>query len=136
MTKFKLDQRLQSDCFFIDNINLSQLLLMNDSNYPWLILVPQKNNITELTDLSFIDQTTLLQEINLISKIIKDIFIIDKLNIATLGNVVSQLHIHIIGRKKDDASFPKPVWGNSKIRPYNIEESTKIIQNFKEKLNG
>jgi len=136
MTKFKLDQRLQSDCFFIDNINLSQLLLMNDSNYPWLILVPQKNNITELTDLSFIDQTTLLQEINLISKIIKDIFIIDKLNIATLGNVVSQLHIHIIGRKKDDASFPKPIWGNSKIRPYNIEESTKIIQNFKEKLNG
>jgi len=124
---FTLDSRLENDTLFIANLKLSRLLLMNDSNFIWLILVPQKENLTELTDLDFSEQTELLKEINLLAKILKKNFPCDKLNIATLGNVVSQLHIHIIARRKDDAAFPKPVWGNSVFKPYEKERAQNLI---------
>lgn len=134
MSEFKLDSKLANDCFFIGNLNLSQLLLMNDSNYPWLILVPRKPNLVELIDLELEQQNQLLQEINQISQLLKENFTIDKLNIANLGNIVSQLHIHIIGRKKDDISFPNPVWGQKPAKAYSENEAQKIIKLLQSKV--
>jgi diadenosine tetraphosphate (Ap4A) HIT family hydrolase len=118
---FKLDSRLKNDCFLIKELKLSKLLLMNNKLYPWFILVPKRSNITEIIDLNFEDQKILLSEINEISKIIQQKYQPDKLNIAALGNVVSQLHIHIIARYKNDATFPQPVWVSNKKEEYGDE---------------
>lgn len=128
---FSLDSRLENDTIFIANLKISRLLLMNDSNFLWLILVPQKENLVELTDLDFSEQTELLKEINLVAGILKKHFHCDKLNIATLGNVVSQLHIHVIARRKDDAAFPRPVWGNSVFKLYEKGVAENLITKIK-----
>lgn len=131
---FALHSQLKSDTHFICDLPLSSALLMNDANYLWLILVPRKPNLIELTDLSFAEQTQVLQEINSVAKILKKEFNAEKLNIAALGNVVSQLHIHVIGRKKNDATFPKPVWGNAPAKPYATKEAEALIQKLKSLL--
>lgn len=133
---FNLHPQLQADTHFIQDLEVSSLLLMNDANYLWMILVPRQQNLIELTDLKFDDQIKVLHEINLIGKIIKDQFAFDKLNIGALGNVVSQLHIHLIGRKKDDVTFPKPVWGNHPIKPYQKEEAEALINKIKSLLQN
>ncbi len=131
---FALHSQLKSDTHFICDLPLSSALLMNDANYLWLILVPRKPDLIELTDLSFTEQTQVLQEINSVAKILKKEFNAEKLNIAALGNVVSQLHIHVIGRKKNDATFPKPVWGNAPAKPYATKEAEALIQKLKSLL--
>ncbi len=131
---FILDPKLQSDTFFIQDLKISRVLLMNDSNYPWLILVPHKPDLMELTDLSFFEQTELLHEINIVAKILQENFGAEKLNIAALGNVVKQLHIHVIARKKNDITFPKPVWGNAPAKPYSNKEAQDLIQKIKSLL--
>lgn len=138
MTKFAnnhldfIDPRLIADCFFIEELELSTLLLMNDANYPWLILVPRLKNIYDLTDLDYIKQRVLLEEINLCGEFLKKNFIVDKLNIASLGNVVKQLHIHIIARKIDDVAYPKPVWGVVKAKKYTENNAQEIINKLKQ----
>jgi len=132
---FVLNSKLQSDTFLVADLTFSRLLLMNDSNYPWLILVPRKPDLIEFTDLSFDEQTEVLREINLLGKILKENFGAEKLNIAALGNVVSQLHIHVIGRKKNDVTFPKPVWGNAPAKIYDEEMAQKLIQKIKSYLS-
>ncbi len=132
---FSLNHRLAADTFFVANLKLSRLLLMNDSNYFWFILVPQKPDLVELIDLEFEDQIELLREINWLSGILKKDFSAHKLNIAALGNVVKQLHIHVIGRRNDDAAFPKPVWGNSIEMPYKEEAAEFLINKIKKHLN-
>ena len=122
-----IDKNLQGDCYFIANLELSTLLLLNDENYPWLILVPRLSNVFDLTDLDFEDQKTLLKEINFCSQFLKNNFQVDKLNIASLGNIVKQLHIHIIARNKDDITFPKPVWGNSMAKKYQNKNADELI---------
>jgi len=131
---FVLDAKLKADTFFIADLKLSQLLLMNDANYVWLILVPKKENLSELIDLNFDEQVELLGEINLLSRILKNEFSCDKLNVANLGNMVRQLHIHVIARKKDDATFPKPVWGNAPTKPYFENEAQSLIAKIKSLL--
>ena len=131
---FALHSQLKSDTHFICDLPLSSALLMNDANYLWLILVPRKPDLVELTDLSFAEQTQVLQEINSVAKILKKEFNAEKLNIAALGNVVSQLHIHVIGRKKNDATFQKPVWGNAPAKPYATKEAEALIQKLKSLL--
>jgi diadenosine tetraphosphate (Ap4A) HIT family hydrolase len=133
---FVLDSRLELDTFLIAELEISKLLLMNDSNYLWLILVPRIAGAKELIDLDFRSQTKVLQEINLISKIVKENFACEKLNIAALGNVVSQLHIHIIARRKNDAAFPKPVWGNSAIKFYQKEQAQNLILQIQNLINS
>lgn len=128
--KFKLDKILENDCFLIKDLELSKLLLMNNKLYPWLILVPQRPDMMEIIDLNCNDQQTLLKEINYVSKIIKNIYKPDKLNIANLGNIVSQLHIHIIARYKNDNSFPKPVWIDNNRTYYNNKDIKNIRQYF------
>jgi diadenosine tetraphosphate (Ap4A) HIT family hydrolase/succinate dehydrogenase flavin-adding protein (antitoxin of CptAB toxin-antitoxin module) len=132
---FKLNPILQKDSFFIADLQLSMVLLMNDANYPWIILVPKKPNLKDLTDLEMNDQIILLEEINLIAKILKQEFHCDKLNIASLGNVVSQLHIHVIVRNISDQTFPKPVWGNALAKEYEAKNLQITIDKIRRHLN-
>ncbi len=131
---FLLDSKLAGDTFPVADLKISKLLLMNDANYTWLILVPKKANLVELTDLSFDEQIEVLREINLVGKILQENFGAEKLNIAALGNVVKQLHIHVIARKENDVTFPKPVWGNAPAKPYVEQEAQSLIQKIKSLL--
>lgn len=131
---FTLHPQLESDSFFISDLKISRLLLMNDANYLWLILVPRKAGLVELIDLSFEEQMEVLFEINLLSEILKKDFFADKINIGALGNVVSQLHIHVILRKKNDATFPKPVWGNAEAKLYAEDEAKNLVKKIREIL--
>jgi diadenosine tetraphosphate (Ap4A) HIT family hydrolase len=131
---FKLHPKLEEDSFFVADLKISRLLLMNDSNYLWLILVPKIENASELTDLNFEDQIEVLREINLCGKILKESFLVDKLNIAALGNVVPQLHIHVIGRMKNDVAFPKPVWNSAPAKSYAPAEAASVISKINELL--
>jgi diadenosine tetraphosphate (Ap4A) HIT family hydrolase len=133
---FILDKKLQQDSFFIGDLELCKVLLMNDANYPWLILVPRQNNLKDIIDLSFDDQIILLKEINFVAEILKKEFECDKLNIANLGNVVSQLHIHVIARKKNDITFPKPVWGNASAVEYCGNNLTKTLEKIQKYFNN
>jgi diadenosine tetraphosphate (Ap4A) HIT family hydrolase len=124
---FELDKKLQADTLFIHDFEVSRLLLMNDANYLWLILVPRKSDLAELIDLDFDEQTLVLKEINLVAKILQNEFGAYKLNIANLGNVVRQLHIHVIARFEDDPSFPKPVWGAVLTKHYEEKTAQNLI---------
>jgi len=130
---FELDKNLANDTFFVSDLKNCRLLLMNNANFLWLILVPRIVGAVELIDISIETQTEILQEINLVAKIMQKKFLPHKLNIATLGNVVRQLHIHIVARFVDDVAFPKPVWG-SEIKKYNENESSDLILQIKEEL--
>lgn len=130
MAGFNLDAKLAQDTIFLKDLELSRLLLMNDSNYPWLILVPRKEHISELFELSVEEQNTLMSEISMVSKIMKKEFVPDKINVATLGNIVKQLHVHIIVRFKHDPVWPDPVWGKRTAITYNLSQITKLKQIF------
>lgn len=123
---FVLDPRLAQDTVSIGDFPLCRLLLSNDSNYPWFILVPRRAEISELFQLSTADQLQLWQETTALSQILKDAFNADKLNVAALGNIVSQLHMHIIVRYREDAAWPAPVWGKHPARPYTAEQLSAI----------
>jgi diadenosine tetraphosphate (Ap4A) HIT family hydrolase len=103
---FTIDERLITSSTKITELELSTLFLKNDATYPWLILVPRANNISEIYQLNSKDQKILMHEINRVSLIIKDIFKPEKINIGSLGNIVSQLHIHLIGRYSNDPTWP------------------------------
>ena len=119
---FSTDPTLASDSELIGHLVLSDLRLSNDANYLWLILVPRVEGCTELIDLSAEDQSLLVDEINIVSRLLQQPFAADKINIATLGNVVSQLHIHCIARYRDDACWPKPVWGQVPALAYEQDQ--------------
>ncbi len=123
---FKLDPQLKNDTFFIKDLKLCQVLLMNNSLYPWIILVPKKADLIEIIDLSKEEQVLLIEEIALVSKALKKHLNPKKLNVANLGNMVAQLHIHIIARFENDSSFPKPVWGLGS-KSYDKDEVEKVI---------
>ncbi|WP_409283908.1 HIT domain-containing protein [Pseudomonas protegens] len=123
---FTLDSRLQQDTLPIGDFPLCRLLLSNDSNYPWFILVPRREDISELFQLDVTDQLQLWRETTALAEVLKDSFDADKLNVATLGNVVSQLHMHVIVRKRDDAAWPAPVWGKHPAKPYTAQEVVAI----------
>lgn len=129
---FKLDPKLKADTIFIEALDLSDLLLMNDSRFPWLILVPRRENMVEIFDLTLNDQQTLWKETIAISEWAKKHFKADKMNVAAIGNIVSQLHVHIVVRKKTDVAWPKPVWGVGEAIPYeNLESLRSSLVNRK-----
>ncbi|TWE02208.1 diadenosine tetraphosphate (Ap4A) HIT family hydrolase [Pseudomonas sp. AG1028] len=115
---FVLDSRLQQDTFVLGDLPLSRVLLSNDARYPWFILVPRREDVTEVFQLSAEDQQALWAETALLGEVLKDAFKADKINIATLGNVVSQLHMHVIVRYRTDDAWPAPVWGRHPAKPY------------------
>jgi diadenosine tetraphosphate (Ap4A) HIT family hydrolase len=108
---WSLHPQLQADTTAVGDLPLSRLLLANDANYPWLILVPRLPGLTELIDVEENAQVELLGEIAKTAKALKTITECEKLNIAAIGNVVAQLHVHVIARRHGDAAWPKPVWG-------------------------
>ncbi|MCF4994321.1 HIT domain-containing protein [Pseudomonas syringae] len=128
---FALDPQLEKDTLTIGDFPLSRLLLSNDANYPWFILVPRREAISELFQLDVTDQQQLWNETTALAELLKDLFEADKMNVATLGNVVSQLHMHVIVRKRDDAAWPAPVWGKHPARPYTAEQVTAIRERLR-----
>jgi len=108
---FALDPNLEADTHAIGELPFSQLLLMDDARFPWLIVVPRICGARELIDLDEGDQRSLLGEMSLVGRVVETLWRPDKLNIAALGNVVPQLHVHMIARYTNDAAWPKPVWG-------------------------
>jgi len=106
-----LHPQLARDCFIVGQFPLSVLLLLNDSQYPWFILVPQREGVSEIHQLSEPDQQQFIRESSLLSACVESEFKADKMNIAALGNMVPQLHIHHIVRYKTDPAWPAPVWG-------------------------
>ncbi|ODB92175.1 hypothetical protein A3194_07160 [Candidatus Thiodiazotropha endoloripes] len=125
MPSFSLDPRLTADCHLLAELELSQLLLMNNALLPWYILVPRVS-CDELYQLTPEQQKLLFEEINQISLFIKADENIDKLNTAAIGNIVRQMHIHILGRKSSDPWWPGTVWGTKQRRPYNQTELNEI----------
>lgn len=108
---------------------------MMDANYPWFILVPDRDNITEIFELDPADQGQLIAESSLLSRALREQFNADKINIGALGNVVAQLHIHHIARYKDDAAWPGPVWGRHPAKPYSEQDVKRVIDTLKPGLN-
>ena len=128
---FALDPRLQQDTLPIGDFPLCRLLLSNDSNYPWFILVPRREDISEIFQLDGADQQQLWRETTALAEMLKDSFDADKLNVAALGNVVSQLHMHVIVRKREDAAWPAPVWGKHPAKPYGSEQIALIRERLR-----
>ena len=116
---FELDVRLAADSMLIADGPLSQLRLMNDARFPWLILVPRVPEATEWVDLDGASQRLLLAELNQASALLRARYNnLTKLNIGALGNIVRQLHVHVVGRREGDAAWPGPVWGSGQSQPY------------------
>jgi len=115
---FELDDRLARDTFVIGDLHLCRLLLMNDARWPWLILVPRRESLVELIDLELTDQTQLMEEAGCASRFLKNQVRADKINIGALGNIVRQLHLHIVARVVGDPAWPGPVWGHGAATPY------------------
>jgi len=115
---FELDARLATDTHLVGDLELSRVLLMNDARFPWLILVPRRAGMRDLIDLAPAEQHVLLDEIGRCSTALRNMEKPHKLNIAALGNVVAQLHVHVIARKMHDAAWPRPVWGVGEREAY------------------
>ena len=131
---FVLDPRLLQDTLPIGDFPLCTLLLSNDSNYPWFILVPKRPGISEVFQLSEAEQAQLWKETTYLSAVLDRAFRADKMNVAALGNVVNQLHMHVIVRLKSDAAWPAPVWGKHPAKPYSPEEVTRIRSQLRSEL--
>jgi diadenosine tetraphosphate (Ap4A) HIT family hydrolase len=130
---FHLDPRLESDGFDLLDLKLSKVIFVDNAHFPWIILVPQRENLKEIIDLSKEDRYTLMDEINLVSVVMQEVFWPDKLNVAALGNVVSQLHIHIVARFANDIAFPQPVFGKER-KPYELAKREELKQKLREAL--
>jgi diadenosine tetraphosphate (Ap4A) HIT family hydrolase len=127
MSKFELHTQLEKDTIFVKSLELSDILLMNDSRYPWIILVPRIENAVDITDLSEQERKIFVEEINRVSISIKNHYQPDRINIAMLGNVVPQLHCHIIARFETDFAWAKPVWGIGEAVAYTEEQKEKVV---------
>lgn len=115
---FILDPRLEADTVPVGELELSRVLLMNDARYPWLILVPRRAGLIEVTDLSDAEAAALMREIRQCGHALRQACPHEKLNVGALGNVVRQLHVHVLARTADDEAGAKPVWGVGQARPY------------------
>lgn len=131
---FELDERLDQDSIFIGQFDLCQLRLINKDAWLWFILVPVRANITEIFQLSTEDRYYLMDEINAMSILLQDFVKFDKINVGALGNIVKQLHVHIIGRRVDDAGWPGPVWGVSAGNSYNDDAISVVVSRLRNQV--
>ena len=127
---FKLDKKFLKTSHHITNFKLSTIMLYDNSKFPWVILIPKRNKITEINDLNSKDQILLMKEIVYVGRIMKKLFKTSKLNIEKIGNIVPQLHIHIIARSKKDSSWPLSVWvvRGKKYSKINLENTIEKIR--------
>ena len=139
MTEFTLHRQLEADTAFITDLPLSRALLINDSHYPWIVLVPRRANATEIYKLNHSDQTQLLSESAQICRVMEALFSPDKMNIAAIGNMVPQLHLHHVARFTTDIAWPAPVWGFAPSAAYDakiLESTVKRIREGLESADG
>jgi diadenosine tetraphosphate (Ap4A) HIT family hydrolase len=131
---FALHPQLERDTTPLGDLPLSRVLIINDANYPWLLLVPRRTGAVELIDLGEVERAQLMSEIALVSSALKEVTECDKLNVAALGNAVPQLHVHIIARRKTDKAWPKPVWGAVPPISHDAKELDRFMEAMKNKL--
>jgi len=123
-----LDPQLERDAVAVGDLPLSRVLLMDDANFPWLIVVPRHAGAVEIFDLDGDQRAQLMSELALLARVLKSLTSCDKINIAAIGNVVRQLHVHIIARRHRDAAWPRPVWGALPPRPLDRAERNRLIE--------
>lgn len=128
--KFSVDPGIERNAIFIKNLSLSALFLKNDKENPWFVLVPRKIGAVELIDLTHEEQSLLMEEITIVSEFLKSHYKPDKLNAGTLGNIVKQLHFHIIARYTNDRAWPGPIWGHQTRLEFDNVELENIRSNF------
>lgn len=133
---FKLHETLERDCLMIGEFDLSLVLLSRDANYPWLILVPKRQGIREIHQLNNVDRQQLLMESCQLSEVITALFDPDKLNIATLGNLVPQLHMHHVARYRSDCAWPGPIWGASAPKSYHPQLLRERCESLRQQLQN
>ncbi len=131
---WSLHPQLVRDTIPLGDMALSQVLIIKDANYPWLLLVPRRPAIVEITDLDEVEQAQLMVEIARVGRVLKDVTQCDKLNIAALGNAVPQLHVHLIARRKTDKAWPKPVWGAVPPLDHDAGELDRFMTAMRKKL--
>jgi len=129
-----LHQALRRDCLLVGRFRLCHLLLMKDASYPWCILVPDREDISEIHQLRKADQLQLIRESSILAAAMEKEFRADKINIAALGNIVAQLHIHHVVRYRDDKTWPAPVWGAGKAKPYTEKTLQAAVDKLREGL--
>jgi diadenosine tetraphosphate (Ap4A) HIT family hydrolase len=136
LSEFLIDARLKSDCLPVCDLQLSQLLLMNDARWPWLILAPRIRHATEIHLLDNSQQQLLQNETAMAARILSKITDCEKINTGALGNIVRQLHVHIIGRNEGDENWPGPVWGFGERRPYAPDAGQRLVDAIKERVKA
>lgn len=133
---WSLHPQLASDTTHVASLSLCDVLLMNDANYPWLVLVPRVEGMRDVIDLDDEAQLALMREIAAASRALRTLFAPHKLNVAALGNMVAQLHVHVIARQTDDAAWPTPVWGRVPVRPYEAAALASRVQALRDALGA
>ena len=128
MNEFRLDERLARDSDCLSRLGLCQLRLMKDSRWPWLVLIPQRPAVSEIFELTPLDQTMLTFEMNSVAAALKQVTGATKINVGALGNIVRQLHVHVIARFEGDANWPGPVWGYGTAEPWDDTARADFIE--------
>ncbi len=131
---FHLDPRLAADTFPVGDLTLCRVLLMNDSRFPWLILVPRREDLSEIHDLAPPERAILIEEAALAGERLKTYLAAKKINTGALGNMVPQLHIHVVARFAGDAAWPGPVWGSGSAAPYEPESAARLVADLRRVL--
>jgi len=131
---WSLHSQLTKDTIDIGDLPLCRVLVIKDANYPWLLLVPRREGACEIIDLDDVEQVQLMAEIARTGRALKEVTACDKLNVAALGNVVPQLHVHVIARRAGDAGWPKPIWGAAPPIPHEPRELERFIAAIRRKL--
>lgn len=131
---WSLHPQLEKDTMSIGDLALCRVLAIDDADYPWLVLVPRRANIVEIADLAAADAARLMQEIAQTSRVLKAVTGCDKLNVGAIGNVVPQLHVHIVARWKTDPLWPKPIWGHVTPRASDVDGFARLVEEIKERL--
>jgi diadenosine tetraphosphate (Ap4A) HIT family hydrolase len=131
---FALDDRLAADTLFLADLPLCRVLLMNDSRFPWLILVPRRAGLSELHDLAAPERAQLIEEAAQAGERLKAVTGAKKINIGALGNIVAQLHVHVVARREGDAAWPGPVWGSGAPAPYEPETTAALVDKWRAAL--
>jgi diadenosine tetraphosphate (Ap4A) HIT family hydrolase len=132
---WSLHPQLAQDTVPVGDLALARVLLANDANYPWLILVPRRAGLTEIIDLGETERVQLLGEVAAAARALKSVTECDKLNIAALGNMVAQLHVHVTVRRHGDAAWPKPVWGVAAPSVYDETALRELLAVLRRRLN-
>lgn len=125
---FKLDPKLEEDTWFVCGLHLCSVRLHKNATWPWLVLVPRREGMSDIIDLSEADQGELMREVNKVAQVLRRMTTPDKLNIASIGNITKQLHVHIVARRVGDAGWPAPIWGLNFSEGYGARQKDDLVK--------